>query len=105
MKQVLLGTVCAGLLSAAGAAPAWKLASYTPSAVAPQLPAPAQAVELSSGQRAPLWWLRRPHREALAMGWLGVPPQAPTGRTLGAGLRTQAAKPVQDDRVGDGLRP
>jgi hypothetical protein len=100
MKRALLGAACAGLLGAAGMAPGWEVASYTPSAVAPQLPAPAQAVALSSGQRAPLWWLRRPHREAVALGWLGVPPRAPAGRASSTNLRTQDAAPVRDDWSG-----
>lgn len=76
MKRVLRGAVCAALLGAAGAVPAWEVASYTPSAVVPLLPAADQAVALRAGQQTPLWWLRRPHQEALALGWLGVSPRA-----------------------------
>ena len=54
MKRVLRGAVCAALLGAASAVSAWEVASYTPSAVVPLLPAADQAVALRAGQQTPL---------------------------------------------------
>lgn len=73
MRRRFTGVVAACLLAAGTGAAAWEIARFTPSAVSPRLPAPEQAVALRDTQRAPLWWLRRPHREAQARGWLGVP--------------------------------
>jgi hypothetical protein len=73
MRRSFTGVVAACLLAAATGAAAWEIARFTPSAVSPRLPAPEQAVALRETQRAPLWWLRRPHRVAQARGWLGVP--------------------------------
>lgn len=103
MRNLPVVVVAAALLAASAQAWSWEVASYTPSAVVPQLPAAAQAVTLKQASRAPLWWLRRPHRLAAERGWIGVPATAGqvAGQAAGqvAGVRP-AASPVQAGSTG-----
>jgi hypothetical protein len=82
MKKLLSGLLGVCLLGGAGGAASWEVASFTPSAISPRLPSAEQAVALTEGSRAPLWWLRRPHRVALTLGWIGMPARDQQARRL-----------------------
>ncbi|WP_295888404.1 hypothetical protein [uncultured Thiohalocapsa sp.] len=112
MRNLLIGVVGAGFLTAGAGAWGWEVASYTPSAVVPQLPSAAQAVRLTQSPRAPLWWLRRPYQQATARAWMGVPARpapppieqasqmAPQSAPQVAGLRSAGgAAQAQPDRA------
>jgi hypothetical protein len=73
MKKLLEVGLVAALALSFRAAGAWEVASYTPTAVSPRLPTPQQAVRIREAGGTPLWWLRRPHRQAAARGWIGLP--------------------------------
>lgn len=90
-RRGLIGAVAACLMAASTGASAWEIARFTPSAVSPRLPAPEQAVALRETQRAPLWWLRHPHRVAQARGWLGVPSVEAAEAQRMAALRSPSA--------------